>query len=116
MVTFDPVAKCKTVVRGADSVSQHPLLELDDWLQHPLILDLSGRDYNAAVHEVSDGVGQIFVSLGQEGLQTEYLSKREKQEALIHPHQTPELRTDSRKVVSLTQSAIKAPMARPLSL
>lgn len=77
MLTFDPVAKCKTGVRGTDSFSQHPPLELDDWLQHPLILDLSGRDHNAAVHEVRDGVGQIFVSLGQEGLQTEYLSRRE---------------------------------------
>lgn len=76
MLTFDPVAKCKTGVTGTDSVSQHPLLELDDWLQHPLVLDLSGRDHNAAVHEVSDGVGQIFVSLGQEGLQTEYLLKQ----------------------------------------
>lgn len=73
MLTFDPVAKGKTGVNGAKSVLQHLPLEIDYWLQHCLVLDLRGRDHNAAVHEVSDGVGQIFVSLGQEGLETEHL-------------------------------------------
>lgn len=67
MLTSDSVAKGKTVVGGTESVTQHLPLVVDDWLKQSLILDLSGRDHNAAVHEVSDGIGQIFVSLGQEG-------------------------------------------------
>lgn len=75
MLTFDPVAKAKTGIGGTQSVTQHLLLEIDDWCKHCLILDLSGGNHNTAVHEVSDGIGQIFVSLGQEGLQTEHLSE-----------------------------------------
>jgi len=73
MLTFDSFTKGKTSVGGTQSVTQHLLLVIDDWHQHILILDLSGRNHNAAVHEVSNGVGQIFVSLSQEGLQTEHL-------------------------------------------
>lgn len=76
MLTFDPITKCKTGVTGADSVTQHLLLEINDWLQHCLLLDLSRGNHNAAVHEVGNGVGQIFVGLSQEGLQTEHLSEQ----------------------------------------
>lgn len=76
MLTFDPVTKGHAWVNGTESITQHLLLELDDWLEHRLVLDLSGRDHNAAVHEVCDGVGHIFFSLGQEGLQTEHLSEQ----------------------------------------
>lgn len=75
MLTFDPVAKCEARVTGAVSVRQHLLLEIDDWLQHGLVLDVSGRNHDAAVHEVSDGVGQILVSLSQEGFQAEDLGQ-----------------------------------------
>lgn len=88
MLTFDPVAKGKTGVGGTESVTQHLPLETDDWVEHRLILDHGGRDHNAAVHEVSDGVGQIFFILGQVGLQTEHLSEQKTQEAFTHLHQT----------------------------
>ena len=76
MLTYDPVTKGQTGVEGTQPVAQHPLLVIDDRPQHFLVLDLSGRDHNAAVHEVSDGVGQIFVCLSQEGLQTEHLREQ----------------------------------------
>lgn len=76
MLTCDPVTKGKTGVAGTESVTQHLLLEIDDWLKHCLVLDLSGGDDNAAVHEVSDGVGQIFFSLGQKSLQTKDLREQ----------------------------------------
>lgn len=75
--TFDPVAKGQPGVGGAESVSQHPLLVADDWLQHGLVLDLSGGDNDAAVHEVCDGVGHVLFALAQEGLQTEHLSEHQ---------------------------------------
>lgn len=75
LATFDPVAEGQPGVGGAESVPQQPLLEADDWLQHHLVLDLSGGDDDAAVHEVCDGVGHVFFGLGQEGLQTEHLSE-----------------------------------------
>lgn len=78
MLTFDPVTVSKARVCGAESVTQHPLLEIDDWLKHFRILDLSGWDDDAAVHEVSDGVGHFFVGLRQVGLQTEHLLEYKK--------------------------------------
>lgn len=78
--TFDPVAKGKPGVGGAESVTQHPLLEADDWLQHRLVLDRGGGDNNAAVHEVCDGVGHFFFGLGQEGFQAEHLSEHQHRE------------------------------------
>lgn len=86
MLTFDPVTIGKTGVSGAQSVTQHLLLEIDDWRHHFLILDLSRRDHNAAVHEVSDGIGHIFVGLGQEGLQTEHLMTAATQKAFTLLH------------------------------
>lgn len=83
MLTFDPVTKGKAHVAGTESVTQHLLLESDDWLKHSLVLDLSGRDHNAAVHEVGDGVGQVLVGLGQVGLQTKHLSGR-RHRTVIH--------------------------------
>lgn len=88
MLTLDPVTKGETGVGGTESVTQHLLLEIDDWLKHSLILDLSGRDHNAAVHEVSDGVGQIFVGLGQEGLQTEHLCEEKHRKLLVTKQST----------------------------
>lgn len=73
LLTFDPVAVSEASVAGAQSVAQYPPLVIDDWLEHLRILDVSGRDHNAAVHEVGDGVGHVLVRLGQEGLQTEHL-------------------------------------------
>lgn len=78
--TFDPVTKGQPGVGGAESVSQHPLLVADDCLQHGLVLDLSGGDNDAAVHEVCDGVGHILFALGQEGLQTEHLSEHQRRQ------------------------------------
>lgn len=83
ILTFDPGTKGKSSIGGAESVTQHFLLKFDDGLKHSLILDLGGRDHNAAVHEVSDGIGQIFFSLGQEGLQTEHLSEQKHLELLF---------------------------------
>lgn len=74
-LTFEPIAKCKSCVTGANSVTQHLLLEIDDRFQHCCILDLGGRNHDAAVHEVTDGVGQVFFGLRQKGLQTEHLSR-----------------------------------------
>lgn len=120
MLTFDPVAKGKTGVGGTESVTQDLLLEIDDWLKHFLILDLSGRDHNAAVHEVSDGVGQIFVSLGQVGFQTEHLSEQKHRELSFTCTKQRRLERscdhEAAFLFSLTQSAIRAPMARPHSL
>lgn len=76
VLTDDPVTKGKTGVAGTESFTQHLLLEFEDWLKHLLVLYLSGRDHYAAVHEVGNGIGQIFFSLGQEGLQTEHLSEQ----------------------------------------
>lgn len=73
LLTFHPVAVSEASVGGAQSVAQYPPLVIDDWLEHLRILDVSGRDHNAAVHEVGDGVGHVCVRLGQEGLQTEHL-------------------------------------------
>ena len=86
MLTFNPVTKCETGVIGAESFTQHLPLELNHWIQHGRILDLSGRNHDAAVHEVSDGVVQIFGGLGQEGFQTEHLSGAVK--LLIHLYYT----------------------------
>ena len=72
-LTFSISTYDEAGVIGAESVSQHLLLEVDDWLEHSLVLDLSGRDDNAAVHEVSDGIGQVLVSLSQVRLQTKHL-------------------------------------------
>lgn len=51
-------------------------MEADDWLEHGLALDLSGWDQNAAVHEVSNGTGQLFFTIGKIGLQAEDLLMR----------------------------------------
>lgn len=75
-LTFDPGAVGKASISGAESVAQYPPLVIDDWLEHLRVLDVSGRDHNAAVHEVGNGVGQVRVRLGQEGLQTEHLGRR----------------------------------------
>ena len=73
MLTSSPVAEGNPGVRWAESLLQHHLLEVDDWLQHSLVLDLGGRDDNAGVHEVGDGIGQLLVSLGQVRFQAEHL-------------------------------------------
>lgn len=73
LLTFDPGAVGKASISG--SVAQHPPLVVDDRLEHLRVLDVSGRDHNAAVHEVGDGGGHVLVRLGQEGLQTEDLGR-----------------------------------------
>lgn len=72
-LTFSSVSKGQSGVSRTESVSQHFLLVRDDGFKHGLVLDLSGRNHDAAVHEVCDGVGQIFVILGQERFQAEHL-------------------------------------------
>lgn len=76
LLTFDPGAIGEASISGAESVAQYPPLVIDDWLEHLRVLDVSGRDHNAAVHEVGDGVGHVRFRLGQEGLQTEHLERR----------------------------------------
>lgn len=72
-LTFNSVTKGQTIVAWAQSILQHHLLELDDGLQHPQVLDLRGGDDDTAIHEVGNGVGQILFGLRQESLQTEHL-------------------------------------------
>lgn len=60
MLTFHPFPKGKTGVSGTESVTQEFFLEVNHRLQHCLILDLSGWNHNAAVHEVSDGICDLF--------------------------------------------------------
>lgn len=76
LLTFDPGAIGEASIGGAESVAQYQPLVIDDWLQHLWILDVSGWDHNAAVHEVGDGVGHVRIRLGQEGLQTEHLGRQ----------------------------------------
>lgn len=75
-LTLNSVAEGNPGVGRAESILQHLLLEGDDGLQHGLVLDLGGRDHDAAVHEVCDGIGHLLVSLGQVRLQAEHLGDR----------------------------------------
>ena len=71
-----PISKVNSSVSRAESVLQQLLLKANDWPQHGIILDLSGRDHNAAVHEISDGIGDLLVTLCQVCFQAEYLLHR----------------------------------------
>lgn len=50
-------------IRGLEPVLQQFLLKADNRAEHRFVLDLSGRDDDAAVHEIDHGVRQLAGTL-----------------------------------------------------
>lgn len=71
---FEPQAQ--RGVGGPEPVLQQFLLEANDGGEHGLALDLSGRDHDAAVHEVCHGVRQLTGALRLERRLVEHLGWR----------------------------------------
>lgn len=76
ILTCCPFSKGKAGVSRPESFTQDLPLEVNHWLQHCLVLDFSRRDHDAAVHEVSNRISQIFLSLGEVSFQTEHLDEK----------------------------------------
>lgn len=63
-------------IRGLEPVLQQFLLKADDRGEHRFVLDLGGRDDDAAVHEVAHGVGQLAGALCLKRCLVEHLGWR----------------------------------------
>lgn len=64
--------------RGLDPAPKQFLLKANDRCQHSLIVDFSGRDDNAAIHEVGHSVRQLPLTLGLENGFIEHLGWTER--------------------------------------